>query len=316
MSLEIILPNTQIIDFHSKPGFGIDNPAAAYISSMHSEKSKKSVRSTLNQVSKILGAESFKDCNWSNLRREHVQVIIEVLIKRELAPATVNNYLTLIKGVMIEAWQKKQIDADALERIRTIKRVRGSRLSTGRALARTELREIVESIDSETIKGVRDIAIITVLAGCGLRRSEAVMLDYSSIDFSERSLKVLGKGNKERLAYLPEIAYNALLKWISFRGTEEGALFLRVRRYDKLEFSRITSQAIMEILETRRIHAGIDKFSPHDLRRTFATRMLENGEDMLTVRDAMGHSSVTTTEAYDKRDQDRLKDARDRLKIY
>jgi site-specific recombinase XerD len=88
-----------------------------------------------------------------------------------------------------------------------------------------------------------------------------------------------------------------------------------VRRYDDLTYDRLSSQAVYHILNTRRVQAGIEKCAPHDLRRTFASSMLGNGEDLITVKDAMGHASLTTTQKYDFRGNERLRDASKRLDI-
>lgn len=97
------------------------------------------------------------------------------------------------------------------------------------------------------------------------------------------------------------------------RDGTPGPLFTRIRRFDTLTDDRLTDQAVYHILQVRQRQAGIEKCAPHDLRRTFATAMLDNGEDLITIRDAMGHASVTTTQQYDRRGEQRLRAARDRL---
>ncbi|HDW2768016.1 TPA: tyrosine-type recombinase/integrase, partial [Klebsiella pneumoniae] len=150
----------------------------------------------------------------------------------------------------------------------------------------------------------------------GLRRSEIVALDMGSMIYKDRALKVLGKGNKERMAYVPGGAWKRLDKWVEeVRGTHEGPLFPRIRRFDDVTGERMSDQAIYHILETRRVEAGLEMFAPHDLRRTFASSMLDNGEDIVTVKDAMGHSSIATTQKYDRRGDERLKRASQRLDI-
>ncbi|MBE8111554.1 tyrosine-type recombinase/integrase, partial [Escherichia coli] len=125
-----------------------------------------------------------------------------------------------------------------------------------------------------------------------------------------------GKGNKERLAYVPAGAWQRLQIWIDeIRGETPGPLFTRIRRFGDVTLNRLTDQAVYHILQVRQGQAGITKCSPHDLRRTFATAMLDNGEDLITVKDAMGHASVTTTQQYDRRGEQRLQDARDRLNL-
>ena len=159
-------------------------------------------------------------------------------------------------------------------------------------------------------------AMLAVILGCGLRRSEAVGLDLRDVVTHNRALRVLGKGNKERLAYVPAGAWQRLQIWIDeVRGETPGPLFTRIRRFGDVTLNRLTDQAVYHILQVRQGQAGIGKCSPHDLRRTFATAMLDNGEDLITVKDAMGHASVTTTQQYDRRGEQRLRDARDRLNL-
>jgi len=127
---------------------------------------------------------------------------------------------------------------------------------------------------------------------------------------------VRGKGNKERLAFMPENVWQRIHSWTdTIRGEQEGPLFTRIRAGDDVTSQRMTPQAVYHILGQRRNESGIDGCAPHDLRRTFASMMLDNGEDLITVRDAMGHASVTTTQKYDRRGDERLRKAADKLKF-
>lgn len=293
------------------------NPAISYLMSLRAETSRLSMGSFLNNMARMMGFPDLRNCPWGMLRRHHVQAILTMLSDAAKAPATINNYLAAIKGVALEAWTLKLIDTDAFQHIKQIKSVRGTRLPKGRALDPSEVRQLFFTCESDkSAIGVRDGAILSVLIGCGLRRAEVVALDYNDYDRKERSLKVLGKGNKERLAYLPDGAYRRVEAWIDeVRGDVSGPLFIRVRRYDDLTYERLSSQAVYHILGNRRIEAGIEKCAPHDLRRTFASSMLGNGEDLITVKDAMGHASLTTTQKYDFRGHERLRDASKRLDI-
>jgi site-specific recombinase XerD len=240
-----------------------------------------------------------------------------MLSDSDRAPATINTYLAALKGVALEAWTMKQIDTDSFQHIKQVRSVRGSRLPKGRALENHEVRALFSTCERDrSSKGLRDAAILGVLLGCGLRRSEVVALDTESVITRDRALRVLGKGNKERIAYAPDGAWQRLMRWVEeVRGEQLGPLFQRIRRFDDVTADRMTDQAIYHILETRRIEAGLEKFAPHDLRRTFASAMLDNGEDIITVKDAMGHASVTTTQKYDRRGDERLKQASRRLEF-
>lgn len=131
--------------------------------------------------------------------------------------------------------------------------------------------------------------------------------------YGDRALKVLGKGNKERLAYVPDGAWQWLHVWVDqVRGEAPGPLFQRIRRHDVVTESRLTDQAAYHILQVRQGQAGLEKY---DLRRTFATALLDNGEDLIAVKDPMGYASVTTIQKYDHRGEERLRRVRDGLII-
>ena len=273
--------------------------------------------SFLGIVAGILGAVSFDSCSWGSLRRHHVMAVTELLRDTGRATATINTYLSALKGVAKEAWMLKLMDVESFQHIRAVRNLRGSRLPRGRALPAEDIRQLFMVCEADTrCTGARDAALLAVILGCGLRRSEAVGLSLSDIVTHERALKVLGKGNKERLAYMPAGTWQRLMHWTEqVRGESPGPLFTRIRRFDTLTRDRLTDQAVYHILQVRQRQAGIEKCAPHDLRRTFATAMLDNGEDLITVKDAMGHASVTTTQQYDRRGEARLRTARDRLDL-
>lgn len=291
------------------------NPAQAYLLSLNSMRSRQTMSSFLNIVARLLGAASLADCSWGTLRRHHVLALIQMLRDADRAVATVNTYLSALKGVASEAWMLKLMDVESYQHIRAMRQIRGSALPRGRALKREEIRALFAVCEADTGSiGVRDAALLAVILGCGLRRSEAVALSYVDIVPADRALKVQGKGNKERLVYVQAGAWQRLQFWVDqVRGEAPGPLFPRIRRHDVVTEHRLTDQAVYHVLQIRQRQAGIAKCAPHDLRRTFATSMLDNGEDLITVKDAMGHASVTTTQKYDRRGDERLHRARENL---
>lgn len=287
------------------------NPAFAYLRSLGSYKSQQTMYSFLNIVAKLVNQSDIAQFEWGALRRHHIHGVIAILRESDRAPATINTYLSALKGVAFEAWTLGLIDTDSFQHIKLIRSVKGFRLPKGRSLTTTEIRAIFTICENDTEpKGLRDAAIFAVLVGCGLRRSEIVSLDIDNINYADQSLRVIGKGNNERLAFMPPGTLLRLSDYTTkIRGTLPGALFQRIRRFGSLTSQRMTDQAIYHILEKRRIEAGIEYFAPHDLRRSFATIMLENGEDIITLKDAMGHASVVTTQKYDRRSDHRLRQA-------
>ncbi len=150
--------------------------------------------------------------------------------------------------------------------------------------------------------GTRDAAVIAIMYSGGLRREEVTKLDLEDYDDANRKLIVHGKRSKERNVYLVDGAVAALKHWMRIRGNEPGPVFLEVNKGGNLvEGKRITTQAIYYLLKSRAKRAGVDNFSPHDIRRTFVSDLLEAGVDIATVARMAGHSSVDTTARYDRR---------------
>ncbi len=293
------------------------NPAQAYLMSLNSARSRQTMASFLNIIACTLGAADLSCCQWSLLRRHHIQALVAMLVDAGKAPATVNTYLSAIKGVVNESWLLKQMDSDACQHIKSVSSVRGSRLARGRALSKREIAALFDACEQDRgARGLRDAAILGVLLGCGLRRSEAVALNAEDIMVTDRAIRVLGKGNKERISYMPKGTWQRVQLWIEqVRGEQPGPLFTRIRRFDDVTADRLSDQAVYHILQIRQKEAGLTPCAPHDMRRTFASAMLDNGEDLITVRDAMGHASVNTTQKYDRRGDERLRKARDHLQF-
>ncbi len=310
----VTLLNNEISVGLTMPKMSSLNAAQAYLLSLNSENSRSTMRSNLNKIAYLLGSFNLNNCPWHQINRDYVLGVIEALKSEKLESATINTYIAAIKGVAQELWLSKKITTDNYQLIKHIKQMKGSRLAKGRALSRNEIQLLFSSCNDQTIKGIRDSAILGVLLGCGLRRSEIVDCSIGNFNAEEGSLRVLGKGNKERMCYLPKQSLSLLDLWLTtVSGDKDRALFTRIRRFDAVTDDKLTSQAILHILNERRKQAGVNAFSPHDCRRTFASMLLDNGEDISTVKDAMGHASIITTQKYDKRGFERLKKASDNL---
>ncbi|WP_338063742.1 tyrosine-type recombinase/integrase [Xenorhabdus hominickii] len=163
---------------------------------------------------------------------------------------------------------------------------------------------------------VRDAAMFVVMVGCGLRRSEVVDLKYEDIDFESSLIIIHGKGNKERENYMPDEIKERLLLWVNdVRGIHSGYLFNSILKNDDVTGNKLGTSSIRFIFERllKNLNINMKEFTPHDLRRTYASSLLENGEDIFTVKEALGHASVTTTQQYDKRSKKRLKEAAKRF---
>ncbi|MEQ1965601.1 tyrosine-type recombinase/integrase [Xenorhabdus nematophila] len=288
-----------------------NNPALSYLLRLRSKKSQKTMRSCLTTVSAMFGCSEPLHFDWSSLTRDRVQVILQRLLNENKAPNTINLILCAIKGVAEEARASRLMETDHYHDVKNIKRIRGSRVSRGRMLARSEVKKIFTFLDSQTTgAAIRDAALISLMFGCGLRRSEVADLDIDHIDVENNKINIHGKGNKERINYMPPETAKRMSLWVdTVRGDHRGPLFTRIRKNDDVTSNRITTNGIGFIIEQLVISLSLKLFTPHDLRRSYASMLLENGEDILTVKEALGHASVVTTQQYDKRSIKRLEDA-------
>lgn len=274
-----------------------------YLLSLQSKQSRVTMDSLLNVIAMLLEKKKrHQDVDWSKLHYEKILSLVSILSEQGKSPATINVYLSAIKGVAREAWRKKLISVEDYQHIKEIKRIKGTRTTKGRALDLEELNTLIDyCMLQDGVIAMRDAAVIALVYGAGLRRHEAAGLMLSDLDCKNGTIKVLGKGNKERINALHDRILDIVQVWLEERGFEPGPLFLRARKGNRLVNESISGQTIYDIIIRRYKDAGLNRLTPHDLRRTFATKLLENGEDVFLVQDLMGHSSVETTKNYDRR---------------
>tara|TARA_B100001093_G_C26813025_1_gene1008358 strand:+ start:146 stop:1060 length:915 start_codon:yes stop_codon:yes gene_type:complete len=172
-----------------------------------------------------------------------------------------------------------------------------------------EVNDLVNEIDRSNSEGERNLAILEVLYGCGLRVSELIELKISEIYWKEGFIRIIGKGNKERLVPLGKVASKHLKIYIN-----------EIRVHKKIEEEyidhvfinknggKISRVMIFKIIKKLTAKAGIKKnISPHTLRHSFATHLVEGGADLRAVQEMLGHQSITTTEIYTHLDRSYLK---------
>jgi integrase/recombinase XerD len=165
-------------------------------------------------------------------------------------------------------------------------------------LSEEEVTCLIDSADVSTWQGVRDKAILEVLYGCGLRVSEASGLKISCIYMKEGFVRIIGKGNKERLVPIGEMAVQAVDAYLSVRPEpvdQDSSDILFLNRFGR-PLSRVS---MFTMIKKQAVAAGIRKeISPHTFRHSFATHLLEHGADLRVVQEMLGHESISTTEIY------------------
>lgn len=289
------------------------HPALVYLASL-SPGSRRTMRGALDVMAALLtsGRCDGLALDWSQIRFQHGAALRAVLAER-YAPATANKMLAAWRGTLKAAWRLGILSSEDYGRAADLGSVRGETLPKGRALAGGELRALLAVCANDVSKdaaprpaGVRDAAILCVLYGGGLRRSEIIALDAADYEAQNGALTIRrGKGSKARITYLPSGGQTRLARWLELRLQKglplEGPLFHPIHRSGKIFEGRMTDQAILALLQRRALGAGIRAFSPHDLRRTFISDLLDAGADIATVQKLAGHSNVQTTARYDRR---------------
>jgi len=172
-------------------------------------------------------------------------------------------------------------------------------------LSRDELERLFNTVQKNTKKGLRDLAILETLYSTGLRVSELVNLNRDQVDLERKEFMVRGKGKKPRIVFLSGRAVEAISDYIKSRDDNFSPLFITLKRGredDDLSFEekkRLTPYTIQELVRNYSRLAGIaKKVTPHTLRHSFATEMLINGADIRSVQELLGHASITTTQIY------------------
>jgi integrase/recombinase XerC len=168
-------------------------------------------------------------------------------------------------------------------------------------LAEEEAAAVVEMPNENSLKSLRDRAILELLYASGLRVRELVGLNDDQLDLSQRLVRVLGKGKKERIVPFGEPAAQALEKYVVMRD-QSGVVEVEARGcplFVSLRGHRLDARDVQRLVETtRRLLPSGRRFTPHTLRHSFATHLLERGADLRAIQELLGHASLSTTQKY------------------
>jgi site-specific recombinase XerD len=221
------------------------------------------------------------------------------------APATVARKLAALRGLYGFLVRTERAGSNPAELVSSPKRSE----KLPHVLTTEQMRSLLERIPARTPFELRDRAILDLAYSCGLRCEEIVNLDLGAIDFETEQLRVLGKGSKERLLPVGEPAQRALRRYL-----EKGRRALVADRREQALFLSKSGRRLSNSDVTRRLglwareaalSAGV---SPHALRHSFATHLLEGGADLRTIQELLGHASISTTQIYTRVDAARLRD--------
>jgi site-specific recombinase XerD len=290
-----------------------EHPAAVYLASL-ALGSRVSMASALRGAAELLGS-SVAELAWSRLTFGHMTGLRSLLVDGGGAPASANKMLCAVRGVLLAAVRLGKMEREAMIAAVAISPLRGHREAPGRSLAPEEIAAMVTACADKGLIGARDRALLALLFGGGLRRSEIVALDVAGVDELERDgeLRVRGKGDKERRVALPYSVRRAVQAWLHARVRVTfvplaSPLFVRLAK-GRLTSSRLSSSGVYFALARLAERAGVSHFSPHDLRRTYIGDLFDAGVDVATIQTLTGHASPATSTKYDRRPARARRDA-------
>jgi integrase len=311
-----ILPENQLEPTPQLPA--AQQPALTYLAGL-GRSSQRTMWGALRVVAAVLtrGQCDPLTLPWWLLRRQHVNAVRAWLVEHR-SVATGRRVMAALRGTLKECWRLDLMSVEEYQRAIDVKPIRGEKpvQAAGRALSVGEISAIVAICKADASPaGPRDAAILGLGVRGGLRRAEIAGLHLDDYDQANQVLRVRGKGNKTRTVHLAPGVDDALADWLHIRGADPGPLFLAINKGGKVQVAGISDAAIYDALLKRAKAAGVKRFSPHDLRRTFAGDLLDAGADIATVQRIMGHSDSNTTAGYDRRGERAKRDAMGRLHL-
>jgi integrase/recombinase XerC len=247
----------------------------------------RSYANDLTDFQRFLAARGVAGLAAADLRA--VRAWLAALHARGLAAASIGRKLAAVRSCFRFLVRRGVVEANPAREARTPCPPR-------RLVTFLPIDEVTQLVDGRAVGGARrarDVAILETLYATGLRVSELAGLDLDDLDRDERTVRVLGKGRKERIVPYGGHAARALEGWLGERGEGAGALFTNAHG------GRLTARSVHTIVRRSARAAGITRrVSPHTLRHTFATHLLDGGADLRAIQELLGHSRLSTTQRY------------------
>ena len=257
-----------------------------------SNNSLESYRRDLLQLKIQLGKRG-KTLDAAN--REDLLAVLASQIQLGKSPRSIARYLSSYRQYYRWLVREGVINSDPAALIESPKTGRG----LPRALSEEQVENLLDAPDTDTLLGSRDRAMLELMYATGLRVSELINLELSNLNLNQGVVRVIGKGQKERLVPIGDVAHDSLKDYLKvarpglLKGAQSNSVFITTRK------SAMTRQAFWYMVRRYAVRCGISKkLSPHMLRHSFATHLLNNGADLRVVQLLLGHSDLSTTQIY------------------
>ncbi|RTR31663.1 tyrosine-type recombinase/integrase [Shewanella atlantica] len=290
-------------------------PTALFLSRL-APSGRRPLRSQLNTVLKLFKWKGeVEEQPFHTLNYAQIEYVKRHRLDEGKSPRTVNLVVFALKAIVKTGFLMGVVDDVQWRQVQAVKRLPTNPSSRGKALSSSSVGQLINIcyLDKRYI-GKRDCCILALFLSTGLRRFELANLTVSDIHLDKRTLTVKsGKGKKPRKQPIPTWALTYIDNWLRVRTHQPGDLFNPIWNNVIKHDRGLSSAALYQIVKARTLAATGITISPHDLRRTFITELLNQKVDLSTASKLAGHANVTTTQIYDKRDESVMREAIDQL---
>jgi site-specific recombinase XerD len=237
---------------------------------------------------------------------------------RGLGSVSINVRITAVRKLAVEAADNGLLAPELAAGITRVKGAKSVGVRVGNWLSVQQAQRLLNAPDVTTRKGLRDRAMLAVLLGCGLRRSEAAALTLKHIQQRDNRwciVDLVGKHGRVRTIPMPTWVKSAIEAWTASAGVAEGHVLRPVNRGDQITGERLTEKVVWQLLQPYAVAAGVPGIAPHDLRRSCAKMCRAAGGELEQIQLLLGHASVQTTERYLGTRQDLVHAPNDGIKL-
>jgi site-specific recombinase XerD len=237
---------------------------------------------------------------------------------RGLGSVSINVRITAVRKLAVEAADNGLLAPELAAGITRVKGAKSKGVRVGNWLSVRQAQALLNAPDVTTRKGLRDRAMLAVLLGCGLRRSEVATLTLKHIQTRDNRwciVDLVGKHGRVRTIPMPTWVKGAIDAWTAAAGFTEGYVLRPLNRGDQMRGDRLSEKVIWQLLRPYSVAAGVPGIAPHDLRRSCAKMCRNTGADLEQIQLLLGHASVQTTERYLGTKQDLVNAPNDGIKL-